>query len=118
MAAKHLFRATWAWAGWQAQELFDPTVPGRLLGQDYAKKLVIKGGKGSKGGVISDVLKDPEVCTDHVRLTTHAIGVNIYKEVQDVVLKPEAKHPEWLFQINVGPPTKKLEELNHETWEY
>uniref|UniRef100_G1PGQ9 Large ribosomal subunit protein mL54 n=3 Tax=Myotis TaxID=9434 RepID=G1PGQ9_MYOLU len=85
--------------------------------RDYAKKPVLKGGKGGKSGVVSDVLKDPEVCTDPVRLTTHAMGVNIYKEGQDVVLKPDAEYPEWLFQMNVGPP-KKLEELDPESWEY
>ncbi|XP_027808464.1 large ribosomal subunit protein mL54 isoform X2 [Marmota flaviventris] len=78
---------------------------------------VAKGAKGGKGSVVSEALKDPEVCTDPVRLATHAMGVNIYKAGQDVALKPDAEYPEWLFQVNVGPP-KKLEELDPETREY
>ncbi|XP_016019053.1 39S ribosomal protein L54, mitochondrial [Rousettus aegyptiacus] len=116
MAARHLFGATRTWAGWRARQLPGPAAPGSVFGRDYAKKPVVKG-KGGKGGVVSDDLKDPEVCTDPVQLTTHAMGVNIYKEGQDVVLKPDAEYPEWLFQMNVGPP-KQLEELDPETREY
>nr|KAF6349431.1 mitochondrial ribosomal protein L54 [Myotis myotis] len=96
MAARRLFGATRTWAGWRPRELPDPAAPGRLLVRDYAKKPVLKGGKGGKSGVVSDVLKDPEVCTDPVRLTTHAMGVNIYKEGQDVVLKPAAAETQYL----------------------
>ncbi|ELV09286.1 39S ribosomal protein L54, mitochondrial [Tupaia chinensis] len=117
MAARRLFRATRTWAGWGARELTDPGPPGRLLVRDYAKKPVMKGGKGGKSAMVGDALKDPDVCTDPVRLTTHAMGVNIYKEGPDVALKPDAEYPEWLFQMNVGPP-KKLEELDPETREY
>ncbi|XP_049732363.1 39S ribosomal protein L54, mitochondrial [Elephas maximus indicus] len=118
MAARRLFGASRAWARWRARELQDPFAPGGLLVRDYAKKPVMKGGKGGgKGSMVIETLKDPDVCTDPVRLTTHAMGVNIYKEGQDVVLKPDAEYPEWLFQMNVGPP-KKLEELDPETHEY
>ncbi|XP_077716626.1 large ribosomal subunit protein mL54 [Canis aureus] len=117
MAARRLFGATWSWARWRAREPMAPAEPGRLLVRGYAKRPVMKGGKGGKVGVASEALKDPDVCTDPVRLTTHAMGVNIYKDGQDVVLKPDAEYPEWLFQMNVGPP-KKLEELDPESREY
>ncbi|XP_005332267.2 large ribosomal subunit protein mL54 isoform X2 [Ictidomys tridecemlineatus] len=118
MAARRLFGATRAWAGWGTREVLDSwSCPGRLWVRNYAKKPIAKGAKGGKGSVVSEALKDPEVCTDPVRLTTHAMGVNIYKAGQDVALKPDAEYPEWLFQVNVGSP-KKLEELDPETREY
>ncbi|XP_002761641.1 large ribosomal subunit protein mL54 [Callithrix jacchus] len=117
MATRHLFGATRTWAGWGAREFLEPAAPGRLLVRDYAKKPAVKMGKSGKGAVASDALKDPEVCTDPVQLTTYAMGVNIYKEGQDVPLKPNAEYPGWLFEMNVGPP-KKLEELDPESREY
>ncbi|XP_046300076.1 large ribosomal subunit protein mL54 isoform X1 [Marmota monax] len=93
------------------------TLPAERDSGAHLLTAVTKGAKGGKGSVVSEALKDPEVCTDPVRLATHAMGVNIYKAGQDVALKPDAEYPEWLFQVNVGPP-KKLEELDPETREY
>ncbi|MXQ83845.1 hypothetical protein E5288_WYG002493 [Bos mutus] len=123
MAARRLFGATRSWARWRAWELPDPAGSVRLHVRDYAKRPVFKGGKGAKGAAVGETLKDPEVCTDPVQLTTHAMGVNIYKEGQDVPACRglQGEFCSWLceqlFQMNVGPP-KKLEELDPETREY
>ncbi|XP_055969198.1 large ribosomal subunit protein mL54 [Sorex fumeus] len=117
MAARRLFGVARFWVGWWPRELPEPADPGRCVVRGYAKRPVIKGGKGGKGGVPSEALKDPDVCTDPARLTTHAMGVNIYKGGEDVALKPDSEYPEWLFQMNLGPP-KTLEELDPESREY
>ncbi|XP_075467423.1 large ribosomal subunit protein mL54 [Ascaphus truei] len=90
--------------------------PGGALcwARGYAKKLVVKG-KGK--GILGEVLKGPDVCKDPVLLTTHAMGVNIFKTGPDVMLKEDVEYPEWLFQLYLGPP-KKLEELSPESPEY
>ncbi|XP_063309383.1 large ribosomal subunit protein mL54 [Pelobates fuscus] len=82
--------------------------------RSYAKKAVVKG-KGK--GVAKEVLKGPEICKDPAILTTHAMGVNIYKTGPEVKLKDDSEYPEWLFQIDLGPP-KTLEELNPDTPQY
>lgn len=80
----------------------------------YAKKAVAKG-KGK--GMAKEELKGPEVCKDPVRLTTYAVGVNIFKQGEDPKLKDAGEYPEWLFQLNLGKP-KKLNELEPDSWEY
>ncbi|XP_049443261.1 39S ribosomal protein L54, mitochondrial [Epinephelus fuscoguttatus] len=80
----------------------------------YAKKAVAKG-KGKT--MVKEELKGPEVCKDPARLTSHAVGVNIFKQGEDPQLKPPEQYPEWLFQFNLGEP-KKLQELSQDTWEY
>ncbi|KAJ8374657.1 hypothetical protein SKAU_G00052370 [Synaphobranchus kaupii] len=80
----------------------------------YAKKATVKG-KGK--GMTKEALKGPDVCKDPVKLTTHAVGVNIFKQGQDPPLRPHEEYPEWLFQLNLGPP-KKLPELDPESRQY
>ncbi|KAM9385124.1 large ribosomal subunit protein mL54 [Pholidichthys leucotaenia] len=80
----------------------------------YAKKVAFKG-KGK--GMTKEELKGPEVSKDPVRLTSYAVGVNIFKQGEDPKLKPPEEYPEWLFQMNLGDP-KKLHELEPDTWEY
>ncbi|XP_056133440.1 39S ribosomal protein L54, mitochondrial [Lampris incognitus] len=86
----------------------------RIPARGYAKKIVVKG-KGK--GMVKEELKGPEVCKDPVKLTTYAVGINIYKQGEDPKLKPLEEYPEWLFQLHLGPP-KKLDELEPDSWEY
>lgn len=45
--------------------------------------------------MVKEELKGPEVCKDPVRLTTYAVGVNIYKEGDDPKLKNPEEYPGW-----------------------
>lgn len=51
--------------------------------------------KGKGKGMVKDVLKGPEVCKDPVRLTSYAVGANIYKQGEDPPLKPKEEYPAW-----------------------
>ncbi|XP_041060668.1 39S ribosomal protein L54, mitochondrial [Carcharodon carcharias] len=86
----------------------------RVAANGYAKKATVKG-KGKMG--VKEALQGPEVCKDPVILTTHAVGVNIYKQGKDPELRPDTEYPEWLFTLNLGPP-KSLDELDPESREY
>ncbi|KAM9796246.1 large ribosomal subunit protein mL54 [Syngnathus typhle] len=86
----------------------------KLQACGYAKKVVVKG-KGK--GMVKEEMQGPEVCKDPVRLTSYAVGVNIYKQGEDPQLKPVEEYPEWLFQLNLEAP-HKLHDLEEHTWEY
>uniref|UniRef100_A0A8C2H399 Large ribosomal subunit protein mL54 n=1 Tax=Cyprinus carpio TaxID=7962 RepID=A0A8C2H399_CYPCA len=73
--------------------------------------------KGKGKGMVKEVFKGPEVCKDPVRLCTHAIGANIFKQGEDPLIKPKEEYPEWLFELDLGPP-KKLNELEPDSREY
>lgn len=45
--------------------------------------------------MVKEEMKGPEVCKDPVRLTTYAVGVNVFKQGEDPVLKPPEQYPEW-----------------------
>lgn len=46
-------------------------------------------------GIGKDESDGPEVCRDPVRLTSYAVGVNIFKVGDDPHLKPPDQYPEW-----------------------
>lgn len=51
--------------------------------------------KAKGKGMAKEAFKGPEVCKDPVRLTTHAVGVNVFKQGEDPVLKAPEEYPEW-----------------------
>lgn len=59
---------------------------------------------------------DLPVEKDVNRLLTYACGTNIYKDGEDVKLKPDSEYPEWLWSIRTTPP--KLEDLDPNTKQY
>ncbi|XP_073700812.1 large ribosomal subunit protein mL54 [Garra rufa] len=94
-------------------ELFVTTL--RIQSRSYAVKKPAVKGKGK--GMVKEVFKGPDVCKDPVRLCTHAVGVNVFKQGEDPLIKPKEEYPEWLFQLDLGPP-KKLNELEPDSREY
>ncbi|CAK9814910.1 39S ribosomal protein L54, mitochondrial [Anthophora quadrimaculata] len=59
---------------------------------------------------------DLPVEKDINKLLTYVCGSNIYKEGEDVKLKPDSEYPEWIWNIRTEPP--KLEELDPNTKQY
>uniref|UniRef100_M3XYH0 Large ribosomal subunit protein mL54 n=1 Tax=Mustela putorius furo TaxID=9669 RepID=M3XYH0_MUSPF len=110
MAARRLIGATWTWTCWRTLELLVPAEPGRLLIRGYAKRPVMKGGKGGKGGV---------ALRDSSEILSEWVGRCSPRTLQTVTRRQKTQGipSSGLFQMNVGPP-KKLEELDPETREY
>ncbi|KAF3420864.1 hypothetical protein E2986_01004 [Frieseomelitta varia] len=50
------------------------------------------------------------------KLLNYVCGSNIYKEGEDVKLKPDSEYPEWLWNIRTEP--LKLEDLDPNTKQY
>uniref|UniRef100_A0A8C7P3C0 Uncharacterized protein n=1 Tax=Oncorhynchus mykiss TaxID=8022 RepID=A0A8C7P3C0_ONCMY len=62
--------------------------------------------------VVKGVLKGPELCKDPVKLTSHAVGVNIFKQGDNPALKPHKEYP-----LQLGP-LKNIYELEPDSCEY
>lgn len=57
--------------------------------------LCLSAAKGKGKGMVKEELKGPEVCKDPARLTSYAVGANIFKQGDDPKLKPPEEYPEW-----------------------
>ncbi|OAD59336.1 39S ribosomal protein L54, mitochondrial, partial [Eufriesea mexicana] len=57
-----------------------------------------------------------QVETDVNKLLTYVCGSNIYKQGEDIKLKPDSEYPEWLWNIRLEPP--KLSDLDPNTKQY
>uniref|UniRef100_A0A8C7G774 Large ribosomal subunit protein mL54 n=2 Tax=Oncorhynchus TaxID=8016 RepID=A0A8C7G774_ONCKI len=68
--------------------------------------------KGKGKGIVKGVLKGPELCKDPVKLTSHAVGVNIFKQGDNPALKPHKEYP-----LQLGP-LKNIHELEPDSCEY
>ncbi|CAL7949844.1 unnamed protein product [Xylocopa violacea] len=77
------------------------------------KNYAVERKKPIKG--VSSKVKLP-VEKDVNKLLTYVCGSNIYKEGEDVKLKPDSEYPEWLWSIRIEP--LKLSDLDPNTKQY
>ena len=59
-----------------------------------------------------------EVETDPVKLTTYCCGANIFKEGTDPELKADNEYPDWLWELDLEPNKRRIEDLDKETHKY
>ena len=74
-----------------------------------------KGSAGKKGPTMEKKVLPVE--TDVHKLLKYVCGSNIYKDGQDVEIKPDSEYPDWLWTIRTGP-APALEELDANTKTY
>lgn len=67
----------------------------QFFGKGINAIILFAAAKGKGKFMVKEELKGPEVCKDPVRLTTYAVGVNVFKEGEDPMLKPPEQYPEW-----------------------
>lgn len=79
-----------------------------------------KASVATKGRKITSVAVEKKLLpveTDAHKLVNYVCGTNIYKEGEDVKIKPDSEYPSWLWTIRTGPaPT--LDELDPSTKQY
>lgn len=67
----------------------------KIVNQHISRFPSLSAAKGKGKGMMKEDLKGPEVCKDPERLTSYAVGVNIFKQGDDPKIKPPEEYPEW-----------------------
>lgn len=75
--------------------IYVATVYNLVLQDPMNTVTVFAAAKGKGKFMVKEELKGPEVCKDPVRLTSYAVGVNVFKQGEDPLLKPPEQYPEW-----------------------
>lgn len=56
--------------------------------------------------------------TDPEKLTKFCCGANIYKEGSDPELKTDDEYPEWLWNLDLEPHKRTIDDLDKDTFRY
>ncbi|KAH0946374.1 hypothetical protein HN011_004519 [Eciton burchellii] len=92
-----------------------PSIQYMIQTKSYAK--VSKKSKKVSGKTAKTERLVLPVETDVNKLVNYVCGTNIYKEGEDVKIKPDSEYPSWLWTIRTGPPPS-LEEMDPNTKQY